>query len=119
MEVINSLSNGQAQDDTPKSIKPTGEWITLNVGGERMMTTRSTLVQYTDSMLYAMFGQNSVWQHDSLGKQEYNLDCDPQYFRVILNYLRYFFFFFFPICLATCFGRVFLSKFGFNFGKIW
>ena len=57
-------------------------WIQLNVGGVMMETMLSTVTKYPDSALASMFlshNEGSV----------YNIDCNPEYFKVILEWLRY------------------------------
>ena len=62
--------------------------IELNVGGEIMATTRSTLCQVEGSLLASMF--SGRWE-DKLSKDKqgnYFLDFDPAFFKPILSYLR-------------------------------
>ena len=54
-------------------------WIQLNVGGVMMETMLSTVTKYPDSALARMFHTH---------KDVYNIDCDPDCFRVILQWLR-------------------------------
>ncbi len=62
--------------------------IYLNVGGQKLATTRSTLCQVEGSLIASMF--NGDW--DGNQKRDKDgavfLDYDPQYFVPILNYLR-------------------------------
>ncbi len=62
--------------------------IYLNVGGQKLATTRSTLCQVEGSLIASMF--NGHW--DSNHKRDKDgavfLDYNPQYFVAILNYLR-------------------------------
>ena len=53
----------------------------LNVGGEMMETTRETLTKFPNSRLAELV--NSTKDEEDLW-----LDQDPQYFRLILNWLR-------------------------------
>ena len=83
-------------------------WVRLNVGGEMVETSLATVTKYQDSHLAKMFlsvqenGVNEEMEtvEDSpssvkeLGKEEmynivYNIDCDPQSFKLILSWLRY------------------------------
>ena len=57
-------------------------WIQLNVGGVMMETTLSTVTKYPDSALARMF-------HNHNEGVVYNIDCNPEYFKVILEWLRY------------------------------
>ena len=56
-------------------------WIQLNVGGVMLETTLYTVTKYPDSALARMF-----LSHSEGGV--YNIDCDPDCFRVILQWLR-------------------------------
>jgi hypothetical protein len=72
-----------------KAINVSGEdIISLNVGGQKFTTTRSTLCQVQDSLLATMF--SGRWE-DGLKRDQDGavfLDCNPQYFGYILEYLR-------------------------------
>ena len=57
-------------------------WVQLNVGGVMMETTLSTVTKYPDSALARMF-------HNHNDGGVYNIDCNPEYFKVILEWLRY------------------------------
>lgn len=60
--------------------------VTLNIGGKRFLTRRSTLM-HRPSMFSAMFGECSTMaKPDDSG--EYFFDRDPTHFRVVLNFLR-------------------------------
>ena len=64
--------------------------IRLNVGGEKYVTTRSTLLNFNDqghSMLGAMFGGNFSLQ-PTINGNEYFIDRNGKYFRYILDFLR-------------------------------
>ena len=56
-------------------------WVKLNVGGEKLETSRATLTKYPDSRLAEMV--NSTKAEEVL-----QLDHDPEYFRPVLNWLR-------------------------------
>jgi hypothetical protein len=58
--------------------------IHLNVGGHKLTTKRSTLCQVEGSLLASMF--SGRWE-DSLERDQF-FDFNPQYFLVILEYLR-------------------------------
>eukprot|EP00088_Acartia_fossae_P028665 TRINITY_DN29478_c0_g1_i5.p1 TRINITY_DN29478_c0_g1~~TRINITY_DN29478_c0_g1_i5.p1 ORF type:complete len:337 (-),score=75.79 TRINITY_DN29478_c0_g1_i5:199-1209(-) len=61
--------------------------ISLNVGGVRMQTFRSTLTKYPRSFLKIKF--NSDTAHlNPMTDDGYFLDRDPDTFRLVLNYLR-------------------------------
>uniref|UniRef100_A0A8C1BPW6 BTB/POZ domain-containing protein KCTD9 n=2 Tax=Cyprinus carpio TaxID=7962 RepID=A0A8C1BPW6_CYPCA len=65
------------------------DWITLNVGGRRFTTTRSTLVKEPESMLAHMFRDQDVWGNKQDEQGAYLIDRSPDYFEPILNYLRH------------------------------
>ncbi|KAG9353991.1 hypothetical protein AGOR_G00011230 [Albula goreensis] len=66
------------------------DWLTLNVGGRRFTTTRSTLVtKEPDSMLAHMFRDKDVWGNRQDEHGAYLIDRSPDYFEPILNYLRH------------------------------
>ena len=65
------------------------DWVVLNVGGERIHTTRLTLTRVPNTLLTAMFEPDSAF---SLARDETGavlIDRDGRYFRVLLNYLRH------------------------------
>jgi len=62
--------------------------VFLNVGGEKLETTRQTLLNDPTSMLAKMFDPVSPLQPGVLRDGAYFIDRDPKYFRIILNYLR-------------------------------
>ncbi len=64
--------------------------LTLDVGGEIFRTWRSTLTRDPDSVLAHMFDPSSkMIPARKLENGAYFLDLEPQYFRVVLNHLRY------------------------------
>ena len=79
-------------------------WVRLNVGGEMMETALATVTKYPDSHLAKMFlsaQENSNTEDmettetspsSGLGKEMfnivYNIDCDPESFKLILSWLR-------------------------------
>lgn len=65
-------------------------WITLNVGGKKFCTTRNTLVAMEpESMLAKMFQDEGQWNNTRDSTGAYLLDRTPEYFEVILGYLRH------------------------------
>jgi len=67
-----------------------GDWILLEVGGRPMATTRATLTSCQDSVLARMFHISATLEPAALSPEgRYRLDCDPDIFTVILNWLRY------------------------------
>ncbi|KAI1694642.1 BTB/POZ domain-containing protein [Ditylenchus destructor] len=65
---------------------PNNNWVRLNVGGRIFQTTKDTLSQYPDSFLARLINGGLPSQKDE--SDAYLLDNDPDYFRIILNYLR-------------------------------
>ena len=55
------------------------KWIKMKVGGQMFETSLETVIKYPDSKLAAMFQTE---------REIFNLDLDPQYFSVILSWLR-------------------------------
>ena len=64
--------------------------IRLNVGGEIFLTSIFTLMKYSDSVLAKMFDhvEQRLSPTAKTKDQEYFLDADPKYFKVVLNFLR-------------------------------
>ncbi|XP_037069672.1 BTB/POZ domain-containing protein KCTD5-like [Pollicipes pollicipes] len=65
------------------------EWIKLNVGGTRFMTTRTTLCQDEKSFLYRLCQSDMDLNSAKDEKGAYLIDRDPGYFGPVLNYLRH------------------------------
>ena len=65
------------------------DWITLNVGGTKFTTTRSTLTSDPDSMLAKMFEHEGAMEPAAKDNDgAYLIDGDPKYFDPILQFLR-------------------------------
>ena len=62
--------------------------IYLNVGGQKLATTRSTLCQVEGSLIASMFNGHWDKNHKRDKDGAVFLDYNPQYFVPILNYLR-------------------------------
>ena len=62
--------------------------VNLNVGGTIYTTSRSTLTQYPDSMLGAMFGGKLPLENSKDSEGNYFIDRDGELFKYILNFLR-------------------------------
>jgi len=62
--------------------------ISLDVGGTKFDTTRSTLLKDKDSMLAKMFDPESKMKPGNYRNGAYFLDRDPEWFRPLLNFLR-------------------------------
>ncbi|CAF4281146.1 unnamed protein product [Rotaria sp. Silwood2] len=65
-----------------------GDWVLLNVGGKHFMTTRSTLSK-EESFLCRLCQYEPDLKTDIDDKGAYLIDRDPNYFNVVLNYLRH------------------------------
>ena len=65
------------------------DWISLDVGGRKLSTTRSTLLSDPNSALAKMFHPNSGLQPARMVDGSYTIDADPDCFQVLLNWLRY------------------------------
>jgi len=68
---------------------PMNDWISLDVGGRKMSTTRSTLVSNSNSALANMFNPYSGLEPARMVNGSYTIDADPDCFQVLLNWLRY------------------------------
>ena len=83
------LDEYNAEKQKMKAIDVSGDdIISLNVGGQKFTTTRSTLCQVEGSLLSTMF--SGRWE-DSLKRDQDGavfFDFNPQYFGYILEYLR-------------------------------
>jgi len=77
------------QEDAPHVPPPSlSSVVSLNVGGTKFDTTRQTLLTDPSSMLAKMFDPVSPLQPGVMRDGAYFIDRDPNYFRVVLNYLR-------------------------------
>lgn len=66
------------------------KWIKLNVGGRLFITSYNTIAQSEPNMLTRMFASNlRMNPSDTDESGAYLLDRSPEYFEVILNYLRH------------------------------
>ena len=57
--------------------------VSLNVGGTVFQTSPSTMLKYPGSKLEKMFNEGQM-----IKNQTFFLDEDPEYFRIVLNFLR-------------------------------
>ena len=64
--------------------------IKLNVGGQIFQTSRHTLTKHKDSLLGKMFKSPKNGSHfiQKIEEDNFFLDADPEFFRIILNWLR-------------------------------
>jgi len=79
-------------DSTNQEIKiemAMNDWISLDVGGRKMSTARSTLLSNPSSALARMFDPDSGLQPARMVDGSYIIDADPDCFQVLLNWLRY------------------------------
>tara|TARA_B110001450_G_scaffold245030_1_gene257717 strand:+ start:735 stop:1235 length:501 start_codon:yes stop_codon:yes gene_type:complete len=63
------------------AMSPASNYIELNVGGEKFVTSRSTLTSMPTSFFRALIDHTDT-------QPEYFIDRDPTHFRHILNFLR-------------------------------
>ena len=75
--------------DGTSSTSASGDWVVLNVGGERFHTTRSTLTRLPGTLLTAMFEPDSAFALTCDETGAVLIDRDGRYFRVLLNYMRH------------------------------
>lgn len=69
---------------------PHPKWIKLNVGGKLFITSYNTIAQKEPNMLSRMFAHNlRMNPSDTDDSGAYLLDRSPEYFEVILNYMRH------------------------------
>jgi len=67
------------------------QWVTLNVGGQKFMTSKATLfIREPGCMLARMFANEELSMMPSTTDNDgaYLIDRSPKYFEPILNYLR-------------------------------
>ncbi|CAF5196020.1 unnamed protein product [Rotaria magnacalcarata] len=90
----NGDSNSVVNSDSHSISKPTissnskRDWVLLNVGGKHFMTTRSTLSK-EESFLCRLCQHEPDLKTDVDDRGAYLIDRDPNYFNVVLNYLRH------------------------------
>ena len=70
-------------------------WIKINVGGRKFETQKDTVTKYPDSLLAKMILDEEETQRlrrhhgqDHVSVLSVDVDCDPDYFAVILSWLR-------------------------------
>ncbi|KAL6177085.1 hypothetical protein ACLB2K_053717 [Fragaria x ananassa] len=74
-----------AQPDVCVNVQDSGQWVRLNVGGKKFLTTIDTLTRQPGSMLEKMFSGN----YEVKRRNGYVLiDRDGKYFGYILRWLR-------------------------------
>merc|ERR1712242_399157 len=68
---------------------PRNEWVKLNVGGTRFMTTKTTLCKDPKSFLYRLCQEETDLGSEKDETGAFMIDRDPAYFVPVLNYLRH------------------------------
>ena len=63
--------------------------VTVDVGGQKIRTTRMTLMSDPNSALARMFDPDSSIPPSKLVEGAYFIDADPDVFKVVLHFLRY------------------------------
>ncbi|CAF1116503.1 unnamed protein product [Rotaria magnacalcarata] len=87
--VENDESVACASNDTSRKVFDRNtDWILLNVGGKHFLTTRTTLSR-EKSFLSRLCQNESNLKTDVDEQGAYLIDRDPNYFTVVLNYLRH------------------------------
>jgi hypothetical protein len=83
LEIENEKLRNQLQSFQKSKI---GNKIKLNIGGKLFTTSLSTLTSEKNTFFTSMFGETFNTQPDDDG--EFFIDRSPQYFQIILDYLR-------------------------------
>jgi len=68
---------------------PRNEWVKLNVGGTRFMTTKTTLCKDPKSFLYRLCQEETDLGSEKDETGAFMIDRDPGYFVPVLNFLRH------------------------------
>lgn len=88
----NAPVNSGAPSPDPTRLPCDKKWITLNIGGKYFTTTRVTLSKAPNSFLHKL-SQKSLdpkeLESDRDERGAFLIDRDPNYFRIVLNYLRH------------------------------
>lgn len=88
-----NLNEDREVQDSGVSVEnrnPHPKWIKLNVGGKLFITSYNTIAQKEPNMLSRMFAHNlRMNPSDTDETGAFLLDRSPEYFEVILNYLRH------------------------------
>lgn len=77
---------GKEKEEMAKRFPLKQEVVTLNIGGKKFSTYKSTLTKYPGSLLEAMFSGRHVLAQDEKGRVF--VDRSPQMFEKILDFLR-------------------------------
>jgi hypothetical protein len=91
-EIRMEIPSNQIIRKSTSSVKPSrdssSERVILNVGGRRFETYVSTLTQYPDSLLGAMFSERNAELKKPDANGEYFFDRNPEAFEPILQFYR-------------------------------
>nr|UMO79086.1 BTB/POZ domain containing protein [Pandoravirus belohorizontensis] len=86
--ITTTRSPGDTADDRTRATG--GEIVRLNVGGQTVFTTRSTLTKDAGSALGRMFAEDvRIAPSALLDDGSYFIDCDPHCFAIILDHMRH------------------------------
>lgn len=84
--------NSGAPSPDPTKLPCDKKWITLNIGGTYFTTTRITLSKAPNSFLHRLSIKSldpKEMESDRDERGAFLIDRDPNYFQVVLNYLRH------------------------------
>lgn len=87
-----ALHAHEGNGDEPKDASTESRLIMLNVGGQKMMTSRATFAAApAGSLLGRMFGPDAdpLWTPPRLADGSYFLDLNPHHFAIVLDVLRH------------------------------
>lgn len=88
----NTLVNSGASSPDPTRLPCDKKWITLNIGGKYFTTTRVTLSKAPNSFLHKLSLKSldpKEIESDRDERGAFLIDRDPNYFQIVLNYLRH------------------------------
>jgi hypothetical protein len=88
----NAAVNSGAPSPDPTRLPCDKKWITLNIGGKYFTTTRVTLSKAQNSFLHKLSSKSldpKELESDCDERGAYLIDRDPNYFQIVLNYLRH------------------------------
>ena len=88
----NALVSSGASSPDPTRLPCDKKWITLNIGGKYFTTTRVTLSKAPNSFLHKLSLKSLDPREIESDRDErgaFLIDRDPNYFQIVLNYLRH------------------------------
>ena len=88
----NIAFNSGTPSPDPTKLPCDKKWITLNIGGKYFTTTRVTLSKAPNSFLQKLSSKSldpRELESDRDERGAFLIDRDPNYFQVVLNYLRH------------------------------